>query len=639
MEPDLMAGVTLPRSSRPPVPARSGEAGITMVVVLVAAVVIMVTVLGTFAFLSQSIKYSRHQQDTDLALAAAQSGLSDLLAQLRGDPTYLSEVSDPSDPYCRDEATGGPEGDYFAEPCGWNDSTAVQWESIGDRQEYHFAITTYSPITEQVEVLSTGRAGDVVRSLKGYVGREASDKWLYFTDYELADPTDYTTYRTWTNDPAESVYGPNQLTSQGCGGGYSLGTQAGGTNELGYKWQMSPTSPVRRTYVNKGLSFECAVPDFVAGDVIDGPVHSNDTIRSSGAKFTDRFSTFDPKCQGAQAADPATWNRCVDGTADFGVMPTYRDGPLQLPSTDDPREAATQGGRGCLYQGPTRIVFDGTKMRVWSRHTVTNRPGCGTPAALASSGGVEVDIPADDLIYVDVAGSGVAHTMIPSGAIGDGLQLGTYTGAAAGPGVKYTYEKAMTLPSKQDGIGNLFVEGSFSASVTVAAHGSVVITGDLVAEDPATNLLGVISGGSIEIYNPIMVSHTSTPSGGRYIWSTAAELGRDPTWTQNHDYDGDTTVLRIDAAMYAETAGFGLQNWKEGGPLGTLKLYGSIAQRFRGIVGYHDDQTGALYSGYRKEYTYNESLTKSSPLLFSPIKNGTWVITWVERTDAPPALR
>jgi hypothetical protein len=56
-------------------------------------------VLGSLAFMSNSIKFSRHQQDTDLALAAAQSGLNDLLAQFRGDPAYLDGIADPSDAY------------------------------------------------------------------------------------------------------------------------------------------------------------------------------------------------------------------------------------------------------------------------------------------------------------------------------------------------------------------------------------------------------------------------------------------------------------------------------------------------------------------------------------------------------------
>jgi hypothetical protein len=611
-----------------------------MVVVLVSCVILLAMVLGSLAFMSNSIKFSRHQQDTDLALAAAQSGLNDLLAQLRGDPAYLDGIAAPTDAYCQDQATGGPDQDYFAAQCGWTDTTKPSWESLsGGRQEFHYAIKEYSPVTEKIEVMSTGRSGDVTRTVKGYLSRETPDQWLYFSDYELADPKDYTTYSTWLDNPAESVYGPDQLTSEGCGGSYALGAGSAKLGELGYRWQMTTGSSVRRTYVNKGLAFACAEPDFAAGDVLEGPVHSNDTIRASGASFNGQFTTFDPKCKEAKAEDPGTWDNCVNGTAQFSAKPEWRDGPLELPSTDDPRAVASAGGKGCLYQGPTRIVLDGARMRVWSKRTTTDRAGCGTPAELKSAGGAEVDLPKDGLVYVDVADKSVAHVKIPSGGIGDGLPLGTYDASAPGPGVSYTYERAMQVPTKYDGVGNLFVEGEIDGSLTLAAHGSVVVTGDLVADDPTTDLLGVISGGSIEVYNPIIVRFTSITSGSGYIWSTAGDPHLDKSWAEAHDYDGDVKTFRIDAALYASTAGFGLQNWKEGGQLGTLHVYGSIAQRFRGIVGYHDDQTGDLFSGYKKKYVYNESLSKSSPLLFSPIKNGAWVISWLEKGTVPPTLR
>jgi Tfp pilus assembly protein PilX len=612
-----------------------------MAAVLVSLTIILMVVLATLALATNSIKHSRRSQDTDLALAAARSGLNDLLAQLRGDPSYLEAITGPDAPYCQDRATGGPDGDQFGSQCGWGADTPVGWEEIGSgRQRYHYAITAYSATAEAVEVLSTGRAGQVYRALKGYLGREAGAKWLYFSDYELADPNDYTTYSTWVNQPSESVYGAGQLTSQGCGGGYTLGADLTRPGELGYRWQLGPASPVRRAYVNKGLSFPCAEPDFTAGDVLSGPVHSNDTIRSSGAQFQGAFSTSDPACRQASAADEATWGQCVNGAAVFSSAPVYRPEPLQLPDTEDPKAAAKRDGRGCLYQGPTRIVLDGAKMRVWSRDTAHPAPHCGSAAALASSAGAAVDLPADGLVYVDVADESVAHAQIPSGGIGDGLPLGTYQGAPPGPGVSYSYEKAMLLPGKRGGVGNLFIEGVAAQSLTVGASGAVVLTGDLMAQDPAKNLLGVISDRSIEIFNPIMVTYRSVRAGSGHIWSRAGPGALDASWAAKHSlYDGDAETLTIEAAMYAATAGFGLQNWKEGGRLGTLRVHGSITQRFRGIVGYHDDQTGQLHSGYRKEYVFNQALLTASPRLFAPVKNGSWVIAWLERATPPEEVK
>jgi hypothetical protein len=126
------------------------------------------------------------------------------------------------------------------------------------------------------------------------------------------------------------------------------------------------------------------------------------------------------------------------------------------------------------------------------------------------------------------------------------------------------------------------------------------------------------------------------------MWSKASEGVLDPKWVlKDHNYDSDLKKFSIHAALYAASAGFGLQNWNlpANTDLGTLYVYGSIAQRFRGVVGYYDDQAGRLFSGYHKYYKYNESLAKNSPLLFSPITNASWVVGWIERADPPQGIK
>jgi hypothetical protein len=633
-----------------------------MVAVMVSFTIIIAMVLGSMALISNSTKHSRHSQDSDMALAAAESGMNALLALLRMDPTYLESVDGPDDDYCKDDATGTPTGgpaeDVFRDDCGWNADTEIGWEDIaGDKQQwFHYSVVYYEPITEQVRALVTGRSNDVLRTQLVYLGREATDQWLYFTDYELADPNDYTTYTTWISDPSEGDYGANQLTSQGCGGGYILGADASTMKELGYRWQLGADSPVRRTYNNRGFEYPCVEPDFLLGDVIQGPVHSNDTIRASGAQFVGKFSTGDPACGNATSENTNSWQDCVNGTADFSQMPVYRDKKLELPDTKDPRNAAVNEKKGCLYRGPTRIVLNGDQMQVWSKETqAADLAGrnCGALDALRSAAGATVEIPDPEdntnlaLVYVDAgpekdaSNKTIVYQKLSSGQIGDGLPLGSYNAASHTKATKdasYTYEKAMQLRKKWDGFGNLYIEGTFSRSLTVAASGSVVITGDLVANDPKANLLGIISGNSIDIYNPIMVEYRAVrKSLLSYAWTTSIDRGLSTEWPadKHSAYDGKTDTLTIHAAMYAATAGFGLQNWKDGKLLGTLDVYGSIAQRFRGVVGHYDDQQNKLVTGYRKNYVYNDALATSSPLLFSPIKNGSWIVSWVEKTDTP----
>ncbi|MDR2382033.1 MAG: hypothetical protein LBE08_12870 [Bifidobacteriaceae bacterium] len=638
---------------------RTGEDGVTMVAVLVSFTIILAMILGSLAMISSSTKHSRHQQDSDLALAAAESGLNALLARLRGDPSHVSGITDPTSEYCVAKATGGPTGgadeDFFASDCKWSAGTAVSWEEAGDDgEEFHYSITSYDSITNSIEVLSTGRSNNVYRTVKGYLGREATEMWLYISDYELADPNDYSTYLTWSqNASGGSIYGPDQITSQGCGGGYGLGT--GTETDLGYKWQTGdPDSKVSRYYSMNGFDYPCEEPGFIDGDVLNGPVHSNDTIKSTGAHFTQSFSTADPACATADPDNPGDWDVCVNGAGNtFDQLPTYRAGGYQLPGTKKPEEEVDKNTDWCKYEGPTRIILHGTTMTVWSPYTTEaalKDRACGQYSVLRSGKSVEVDIPPEGLVYVDAipdgASSALKQEKIESGTIG-GLPLGTYDPAKhRTPNIlyrTYTYEKAMEAKSMWARNGNLFIEGSFSESLTVAADSSVVITGDLMAADTTEDLLGIIAKRSIQVYNPVIVSYYQTQAPFHTpVWSSPSSGELDP-WmkqtTDGHSYlDGDRDTLTIHAAMYSETGGFGVQNWKFHEDLGTLYVYGSIAQRFRGVVGYWDVNEDQFYGGYHKQYEYNETLAKASPLLFSPIQNGTWVISWLEKAEPPPEV-
>ena len=48
-------------------------------------------------------------------------------------------------------------------------------------------------------------------------------------------------------------------------------------------------------------------------------------------------------------------------------------------------------------------------------------------------------------------------------------------------------------------------------------------------------------------------------------------------------------------------------------------MRGSIAQRWRGIVG-----TGSIHTGYIKDYSYDKRLQTTSPPYFPPWANGDW---------------
>ncbi|MDR0627452.1 MAG: hypothetical protein LBG11_09405, partial [Bifidobacteriaceae bacterium] len=309
--------------------SRRKDAGITMVAVLASFTVLIVVILGSLAYLTASTKYSRYEQDNDLALAAAQSGLNDLLSRLRAQPNYLNatyvrENQDDPNGYCRSKATGGPlsEGDIYHNVCeDWEDDMEiVPWEygpaNGGKYQAFHYAVTNYEPIPMVSWVVSSGYSGSVIRSIRARISQDSTPMYLYMSDYEVVDPTDFTAY-------------PNGESSKACGEGFPPAP-----DDLGYAWQIKDPAlnkPQRYYLDASGFLQKCAEPTFELWDTLDGPVHSNDTIKSNGAHFTGGFTTADKDCERANPLDGATWDECVDGHADFGAVAPKYHGHQEIP--------------------------------------------------------------------------------------------------------------------------------------------------------------------------------------------------------------------------------------------------------------------------------------------------------------------
>jgi hypothetical protein len=354
---------------------------------------------------------------------------------------------------------------------------------------------------------------------------------------------------------------------------------------------------------------------------------------------------------------------CVNGTAQWGsAAPAWAEA-VEVKRAPDPTEI---GDEGCQYEGATRIIFNGDgTMTVWSKNTTTKpNDGCGSLDELSSATGAVVDVPDGSIIYVksiDVDANPALNKEIPSkgigGPSGKELPLGTYEtkyeGLPMGSGDTYTHEVSMKYSDKFIGIGNAWIEGEAAGTVTVYADRSIVLTGDLLTEDDDNDLLGLMAGGSIEIYNPVMetLKAVVNPSAsGSYLWSQPGDDQRVRATGTNvwpTDYQGDTDVLRIEAGIIAGNGSFRLQNWKIGSttggpaPLGEVQLFGSLAQNFRGVLGWDSGESAApsLLSGYKKSFTYNGNLTKKRPLLFSPIGNGEWSIWWQEKVDPPKVVK
>lgn len=521
--------------------AGRADDGIAMLMVIASAIVLGMLLSTGYVVVQQGQTAARADQDWNAALAAAQAGVDDYIARLNQNDSYWTSVD------CTNPALKGPKAGTNS--CGWNASTSAGWQELQpgnpDAGQYHYDVDPSSIWSEGVvRVTSTGRVEGETRTIQVLVSRGGSTDFLYYTDFEDADPANELAY-------------PSGPSSNACG--------RSGPSQARYYWQ----SPTRSG---------CVEIQFVTGDVLDGAVHFNDTPLISGSPvFQKGFQTATPSC----ANTPYNINNCKrgSGTPDLNGTRAQYAPLLYLP--DNSSQFANFPG--CQYTGDTRIRFNSNgTMRVWSYRSAgtTVGAGCGNPSA---SWPQTVNVPTDGVIYVKNSSSTARCT---TGQIGDGLPIAN--------------DVNTNLQTFYCGSGNLYVEGTVKGRVTMAAQNNIIVTEDLLlastprGSNPAgSDMVGLVAANSVVIAHPVNSSGTNLRSPeDRYIYASIQTL--------QHS--------------------FWVQSYNRGAKVGDLVVRGSIAQRWRGIVG----TGGSSGTGYLKDYGYDARLKFSSPPYFPQWTNAVW---------------
>jgi hypothetical protein len=202
--------------------------------------------------------------------------------------------------------------------------------------------------------------------------------------------------------------------------------------------------------------------------------------------------------------------------------------------------------------------------------------------------------------------------------------------SSSGCAVKYSPFSGDVDYETDSGCGNTYVRGTYTESLTVASANDIVITGNLVTTSESggkptgTATLGLIATNFIRIYHPVKTSCSggcSNNSGG--CNEENASASEDPRgW-------GVTENISVDAGILASKHAWGVDNFNCGKPLGSLSVWGSIVQFWRGRT---RCCTGG--AGYSKNYNYDERLvTYPPPSFLSPTSAGGWKAT---RETQPP---
>jgi len=350
------------------------------------------------------------------------------------------------------------------------------------------------------------------------------------------------------------------------------------------------------------LGTNCANVDFVTADSLTGNLFVNDTIWLCGS----------PSVQNVQTADTQQkWVQDCSGSPK--VSGTWTNGvPIQpIPSDNSTLETLAKAN-GCYYEGPTTIVLNGTTMNVTSYGTPKGKPS-GAPgtsssndtlndaantanACMPASQGGSVSLPANGVVFV--GGCTNQANGKCNGATGTTAQLNPLASAGeTGTGGVMA--------------GDAIVQGTITNPTTVGAANNIVIDGNLCYTDtmsagkctqtnpaaPSTNVLGLVALNYVEVNHPV-------DSGGNNVSSCSSSPGAGAVTC-------DLSDPIIDAVILALNHSFLVNNYNTGNKLGSINMYGTIDEDWRGPVG--TSSGGTIVTGYAKNYQYDQRLVYLSP--------------------------
>lgn len=517
---------------------RHDERGVALITTLLLAFAFMILVASLTAYAVGSMPISRRDQDWNAALASAEAGIDDYIYRMNDDAVYWTYSA----------TTPPPDGNkaftqYVTVPGQLSDGTF-----------------TYTPdastmaADRTVKLTVTGKVRKATRTLYATIRRGTFLDYLYFTDYE-------------TSDPATYVKPPDPFTPA-----------------------EAQTNCAKHYY--EGRNSSCKIINFITADVLNGPMHSNDAINISGnPQFLGDAST--------SWNDPAGKRWRGSGSPSF-VNPGDPKfmAPLTLPPSNSSLRAdsdGTQGGKGCLYTGPTQItVKSNGKMDIVSPFSKSYNAGCAP--------GTDRSLPVNGVIYVQ---------NVPSGSTDPNYTNGCPYAGNYPAGLPVPIATDLNVYNCRD--GDVFISGTLSGRLTIAADHNVVVVDNTTYLGGAggSDILGLIANNYVEVFHPVSCTTTSS------------------SCNLNRKSGTKFTSPTIQAAILSVQHSFRVQYYGAGNPIGTLNILGAIAQRYRGAVG--TSSGGTIISGYLKGYVYDTRLRWQSPPNFlDPVKSAWRQVTWAE---------
>ena len=412
---------------------------------------------------------------------------------------------------------------------------------------------TTNPITSLIDTPT----GTLTMEFEGYAGNPVVTKGIVVS-FRMESPLDYLWYTKYEAlDPGINGY-------QNCNVFYRTG---------------------RPSYCNI---------QWVTGDVVNGPMYTQDQyLVPSGQTPTFGGSATDPIKSAAPGTTPGSIcanNTCNSANIVGDPLPNQSLLPLPQDNSALATDAATYG---ISVSGTTTVTLNANGTATVVSCTTSSSSSCSYPSGTVN--GV-VNPAQDPIIYANNASCYTATSYTPFGATYQQITNGTYGGDYYGCA------------------GDVYVSGSYTSSLTIAAANDVIIDGNITTTPGGTAMptngavLGLVANGYVRVQHGVSgrSGNTNGACGGGYGGGASNIASQ----TQSN--------LVIDAAILNIQNSFIVDNYDCGASLGNLTVNGSIVQYYRGAVG----TTGG--TGYLKNYSYDERLQNLLPPFLFNISGAPW---------------
>jgi hypothetical protein len=371
--------------------------------------------------------------------------------------------------------------------------------------------------------------------------------------------------------------------------------------------------------------------------------------------FTD-YETFDPQAYADAGDRVEAQANCADRYRSERAGNNCRE--IQFATDDAIKGAVHSNDDSLLVCGTPEFgrtdhldaveVTGGTPGYVKNGGSCSGNPVINTPTGKFTTGAKSLEMPTSNQSLADVAdndglsylgktvvrlkpdgfmdvtnysATGVATTQTDVDWPDNGVLYVKNNGACTG---EYPTDADYNEPAS---CGNVYVSGTYSRSLTIAAANDVIVRPTLggklsnksadasiqrATDSDAT--LGLIAN------NFVRVAHMVSRSGNNCNGNVSTT--NDPMFKN----------VRIDAAILSLQHSFTADNY-DCGKLDTLTVNGAIAQKYRGAVG--TGSGGTVVSGFIKDYNYDDRFRyRSPPYFLNPIDSAWDVVRSHEQVPA-----